>query len=77
MILGPAVWAHVKDDLRLVPRMWVDFKTFINDKFGISEEDLHDGFHAAVMKPGESVSSFIRRMEKLRKRLGISGVSAL
>lgn len=77
VILGPAIWAETRDALRDTPRSWYHFKTYINDKFGVSEEDLNDSFHTASIKSDESVASFVRRMESLRKRLNISSVSAL
>ena len=42
VLLGPACWAEVRDDITLTPMAWDRFKDYINDLYGLSEEDLSD-----------------------------------
>jgi hypothetical protein len=40
--MGPACWTEIRDELTRLPLGWNAFKDFINNLYGLSEEELSD-----------------------------------
>lgn len=67
LILGDMIWAEFKHQEFFD---WDDFKKAVDDKYGMTHDELIDAFYEMSPAKNETTPDFILRVERLRARYG-------
>jgi hypothetical protein len=65
LMLGFTAWEAVRDSAF---GDWSSFKRIVEEKFGLTRQQLEDAFFAMTMDPSETADDFILRVEEKRIR---------
>ena len=72
LILGDMIWAEFKNKDYL---SWDEFKEAVDEKYGMTHDELIDAFYEMSPAKNETTPEFILRVERLRARYGEDGKS--